>query len=95
MYPIWMKFNSIQVYLDEEWNTRKTYRTSKSNVQRLSVVNDCAKRGVKLASEFADTARKSSNLSNTVQVVEKISTKITPICEKKDEPNYTSNFPQK
>ena len=70
----WYFFNLLNIdafFLDEEWNTRKTYRTSKSIVQRLYVVNDCAKRKVKSAFDFNNTAKKSFSLSNTLQVVEK------------------------
>ena len=70
---------------------KKTYCTSKSIVQRLNEVNDCANRGVKSAFDFADATRKSSSLSNILQVAEK-KPKDYPDLRKKDKPNYKSNF---
>ena len=90
----WYFFNLLNIdtsFLDEKWYTRKTYRTSKSIVQRLNVVNDCAKRGVKSASDFADSARKSYSLSNTLQVVEKTHKDYLNL-RKKDESNCKRNF---
>jgi len=51
---------------------------SAKNVAAVNVVNDCAERGVKLASDFVDTARSVEHFQNVLQVVEK---------DRKDAPN--------
>ena len=61
-----------------EWNSCKAYFSAKTFVQRLNVVNDCAERGVKLASDFAETAKTGCSLNSALQVVEK---------SRKDQPN--------
>ena len=55
----------------KEWNSCEAYLYSKNIVRRLNVVNDCAERSVKIASDFAETAKTSSNFNSAIQVVEK------------------------
>ena len=55
----------------KEWNSSEAYLYSKNIVQRLNVVNDCAERSVKIASDFAETAKTSSNFNSAIQIVEK------------------------
>jgi len=55
---------------------------SAKNVAAVNVVNDCAERGVKLASDFVDTARSVEHFQNVLQVVEK---------DRKDAPNFGAN----
>ena len=55
----------------KEWNSCEAYLYSKNIVQRLNVVNDCAERNVKIASDFAETAKTSSDFNSAIQVVEK------------------------
>lgn len=45
--------------------------SSAENVAAVNVVNDCAERGVKLASDFVDTARSDEHFQNILQVIEK------------------------
>ena len=54
------------------------YLNSAKNVAAVNVVNDCAERGVKLASDFVETARSDEHFQNVLQVVEK---------DRKDAPN--------
>ena len=55
----------------KEWNSCEAYLYSKKIVQRLDVVNDCGERSVKIAPDFAETAKTSSNFNSAIQVVEK------------------------
>jgi len=48
----------------------------------VNAVNDCAKTGVKLASDFVCTARSDEHIQNVAQVVEK---------DYKDAPNFVAN----
>jgi len=54
----------------DEWEATAAYVTSAENVAAVNVVNDCAERGVKLASDFVDTARSDEHFQNILQVVE-------------------------
>ena len=54
----------------EDWEDDQGYVAGKEVVQSLSVVNDGAERGVKLANDFIHTAHKETNLQNILQVVE-------------------------
>jgi hypothetical protein len=53
-----------------EWDSSAAYKTSVENVTALTVVNDAAERGVKLSSDFVDTARTDQHYQNILQVVE-------------------------
>lgn len=72
----WSLFTILEIdpgFLDmhpEKWNSDPQYIKAKAVVDSLSVVNDGAERGVKLAHDFLHTARKESNLQNILQVVE-------------------------
>jgi len=50
--------------------TNDAYVASAENVKALNVVNDAAERGVKLATDFSDTARSDRHFQNILQVVE-------------------------
>jgi len=54
-------------------STLKFYHTFEDHptAQQLNVVNHYAKRGIKLASDFAETVKKCSTFNNALQVVEK------------------------
>jgi len=54
-----------------QWSESAAYIGSAENVAAVNVVNDCAERGVKLASDFVDTARSDEHFQNVLQVVEK------------------------
>jgi len=62
----------------DEWYNTRAYISSAGNVQSVNVVNDGAERGVKLASDFVQTARSDDHFQNVLQVVEK---------HRKDTPN--------
>ena len=47
-----------------------SYSKSKTTVGNLKVVNDTAKRGLKIASDFIDFARKEKKYQSIMQVVE-------------------------
>lgn len=53
-----------------EWDTNDAYMYSAENVKAINVVNDAAERGVKLATDFVDTARSDKHFQNILQVVE-------------------------
>lgn len=53
-----------------EWDTSAAYITSVQNAAAVNVVNDGAERGVKLATDFVDTARSDEHFQNVLQVVE-------------------------
>ena len=54
----------------EEWPLDEDYVKAKLIIDNVSVVNDSAERGVKLASDFLSGARQEENLQNILQVVE-------------------------
>lgn len=54
----------------EDWPHDEQYLSGKNKSKMLTVVNDCAERGVKLAADFISTVKAQSNFANTVQVVE-------------------------
>ena len=58
------------------WHLNASYLDALKVVLNLCVVNDAAERGVKLCSDFLDTARKEVNLQNILQVVENNRNKI-------------------
>ena len=53
-----------------EWGDLSSYVHGKSVINSLSVVNDAAERGVRLASDFLATAKKEEAYQNILQVVE-------------------------
>ncbi|KAG0728177.1 hypothetical protein GWK47_033031 [Chionoecetes opilio] len=53
-----------------EWGMSAAYIASSENVASVSVINDAAARGVKLSSDFVDTARSDGHFQNVLQVVE-------------------------
>ena len=61
-----------------EWDKSVSYMISAENVAAVNVVNNCAERGVKLASDFVEAARSDEHFQNILQVVEK---------DRKDTPN--------
>ena len=80
----WFTINRLQLdtsFLEipaSEWSKSDAYISSAANVEALNVVNDCAERGVKLASDFVATARSDEHFQHVLQVVEK---------DRKDTPN--------
>jgi len=63
------------------WDTNDAYLFSAENVKAINVVNDAAERGVKLATDFVDTARSDKHYQNILQVVEN-DRKNNPNCQK-------------
>lgn len=60
-------------FLEKEadtWEDLDSYQNAKSAVSAMKVVNDAAERGVKLGSDFLDTARKEEIWQDTLQVAE-------------------------
>lgn len=60
-----------------QWETSDAYLDSAQNVKAINVVNDAAERGIKLTSDFLQSARSEQHLQNILQVVEQ-SRKTTP-----------------
>ena len=54
----------------QDWPKDDGYLDAKLIINNLSVVNDGAERGVKLAYDFLDSSKKEENLQNVLQVVE-------------------------
>ena len=54
----------------KDWPLDDGYCKAKQIINILSVVNDGAERGVKLAYEFLDSSKKEENLQNVLQTVE-------------------------
>ena len=53
-----------------DWPSDEEYKAVEQVVESMSVVNDSAERGVKLAHDFLGSSRKEGNLQNILQVVE-------------------------
>ena len=62
-----VSFLSIPV---EQWPENQQYLYNKAVIKGLKVSNDAAERGVKLASDFLDTARREERYQEILQVVE-------------------------
>ena len=54
----------------EDWATTEAFQARLANVQAINTVNDCAERGVKLASDFVVSAKSELHLQNVLQAVE-------------------------
>ena len=54
----------------ETWEESDSYKKAKSAVSAMKVVNDAAERGMKLGSDFLDTARSEDIWQDTLQVTE-------------------------
>ncbi|KAJ8373704.1 hypothetical protein SKAU_G00042840 [Synaphobranchus kaupii] len=54
----------------EDWATSAAFPAGAVNVRAITVVNDCAERGVKLTSDFVAAARSEQHLQNVLQAVE-------------------------
>ena len=66
-----LQINSSFLHLPvTEWDTNEAYLFSAENVKAINVVNDAAERGVKLATDFVETARSDKHFQNILQVVE-------------------------
>lgn len=73
----WFLFHVLELDADflaldvAAWPESESFRASLNNVAALNVVNDCAERGVKMGSDFLQSARNESCFQNVLQVVEK------------------------
>ena len=73
----WHFFNVLDISTEflelppDDWGKCESYIHAKQRVSSLKVVNDCAERGVKLASDFYETSRCEMKFQNTLQVVER------------------------
>ena len=54
----------------KDWAASPTYQAAKAAVKNLPVVNDAAERGVKITSDFIDSARNEERFQTVLQVVE-------------------------
>ena len=54
----------------DEWDNSPSYEAAKAAVKSLPVVNDGAERGVKITSEFLESARKEETFQTRLQVAE-------------------------
>ena len=53
-----------------DWPTSQSFRTSSNNVGALNVVNDSTEQGIKMGSDFLQTAKNELCYENAIQVVE-------------------------
>ena len=54
----------------EQWTSDEDYLSTKEIVNHMSVVNDAAKRGVKLASDFVSSSRNEDTFQKSLQIIE-------------------------
>ena len=54
----------------KDWAASPTYQAAKAAVKNLPVVNDAAERGVKITSDFLDSARNEERIQTVLQVAE-------------------------
>ena len=72
----WFMMRTLQIdhqFLEEKvenWAMCDTYQTSKSYISAINVVNDAAKRAVKLSSNFLCAAKSESHYQNVLQVAD-------------------------
>jgi len=72
----WFTIHRLQINSDflqlpvAQWETSEAYQSSAENVKAVNVINDAAERGVKLSTDFVDTARSDTHYQNILQVVE-------------------------
>ena len=52
------------------WPENEDFLNSKSKVNKLNVVNDCAERAVKMTNDFACSSKDEKHFQNVLQVVE-------------------------
>ena len=55
----------------EEWSHDEQYLAAKKQASMITVVNDCAERGIKLATDLQTSAQFQKNFESNLQVVEK------------------------
>lgn len=60
----------------EQWRTNTSYQQLKKFISKLSVVNDCAERGVKLIQEFVDSSTDESIRQDIMTTVKEFRAKI-------------------
>ena len=70
VYRLQLDTSFLELLVDE-WEKIPAYIASVENCAAVNVVNDCAERGVRLASEFVETARSDEHNQNVFQVVKK------------------------
>ena len=67
----------------KDWPLDDGYCKAKQIINSLSVVNDGAERGVKLAYDFLDSSKKEENLQNVLQTVENDRSLVLNQCNRK------------
>lgn len=73
----WFTLQLLQVdtsFLEVEtrsWEMTQAYKSSKVKAQAVNVINDSAERGIKLSTDYLQSARAEASLQNVLQVVEK------------------------
>jgi len=70
MVRLQIKSHFLHLPIAKWWSTNDAYRVSAENVKAINVVNDAAERGVKLATDFVDTAWSDKHFQNILHVVE-------------------------
>lgn len=71
----WFLFDMLKLdpsFLKEavaEWPNSTSYNDSLVKLQALNVVNDCAERGVKMSTDFIQSAKKEEHYQHVLQVV--------------------------
>ena len=85
----WNFFHHLVINMDflhisvENWSSSCSYQDAKQIIHNLSVVNDRAERGVKLASDYLSAAHIESRYQNILQIVENDRKRIPNIRKRK------------
>jgi hypothetical protein len=88
----WFMFNLLHLESDflivdvDQWTEVPSFVSSKSKIDAINVINDCAERGVKLSSDFLTGARSEEHFQNILQVVE---------TDRKNKPNLRKGHKRK
>lgn len=69
IYHLKLDVSFLQLPVDN-WNTDASYMASAKKVSAINVINDAAERGVKLASDFVESARSDDHFQHVIQIVE-------------------------
>ena len=67
---VWIMLSAFLNQEVSEWIKLPSYLSSKTKINAVNVINDCAERGVKLSADFACAAKSEDHLQNVLQVVE-------------------------
>ena len=88
----WFTLHILQVNTDfltedvNDWSNSSAYQEPLANDGVINVINDCAKRGVKLSADFLCVARDEQHYQNVLQVVEQARKNMPNLKKRKSNP---------